>query len=135
MDNGVVQPTRSSNPVTSVGVNPTSEITPTDGETTIMKSTSSALISMIDQAKTSLADMLSISIPEIDLIKADAVTWPDSSLGCPQEGMAYAQILTSGYLILLSYAGKNYEYHAGRDQQVFYCKGPTQPVPGIPGDN
>jgi hypothetical protein len=27
--------------------------------------------------------------------------WPDSSIGCPQPGMAYAQIITPGYILTL----------------------------------
>jgi hypothetical protein len=94
----------------------------------------SGMENLIEKAKNNLAQRLSVSISEINLVDAKAVTWPNASLGCPQEGMFYAEVLTPGYLILLSTGGMEYEYHAGRSMEVFYCENPTPPVPGLPGD-
>ena len=90
--------------------------------------------SLIEMAKNDLARRLSVSVDEISVIDARSVVWPNASLGCPQEGMFYAEVLTSGYLILLSVGDLKYEYHAGRDSEVFYCENPIPPVPGLPGD-
>ena len=92
------------------------------------------LQALVEKAKTDLAARLSIPVIEISLKEAEGVIWPDSSLGCPQKGMAYAEVLTPGYLILLEYADRKYEYHAGKGPEVYYCPNPTPPVPGIPGD-
>lgn len=89
---------------------------------------------LITTATEDLARRLSIPISEIVLLDAQAVTWSDSSLGCPQPGMLYTDVLTSGYLILLSVNNKNYEYHTGRGSDIFLCENPTPPVPGLPGD-
>jgi hypothetical protein len=89
---------------------------------------------LAEMAKKELAERLSISYSQIDLISAQEVIWPDSSLGCPQPGMAYADVLTPGYLILLNTDGQDYEYHAGKNSDIFYCENPTPPVPGMPGD-
>jgi hypothetical protein len=67
-------------------------------------------------------------------VKATSIVWPDSSLGCPQDSMVYAQVLTPGYLIVLETGGKVYEYHANRDTYVIFCENPSPPVPGTPGD-
>ena len=88
----------------------------------------------VDAAKEELALRLSIDVDEIDLVEAKAVVWPDSSLGCPQEGFAYAQVLTPGYLIVLQYGNDRYEYHAGHGPDVIYCSNPQPPVPGVPGN-
>ena len=40
-------------------------------------------------------------------------TWPDASLGCPEPGMMYAQVLTPGILVVLSYGGELHRYHGG----------------------
>jgi hypothetical protein len=93
---------------------------------------SSELENLIETAKRDLAQRLSIPILQIKLVDAQKVVWSDSSLGCPKEGMAYAQVLTSGYLILLEYANKPYEYHAGKGSEVFYCTDPVPPAQGIP---
>ncbi len=54
----------------------------------------------------------------ISVVKVEEREWPDSSLGCPQPGMMYSQVVTPGYLIVLSADGKQYEYHAGRNNVV-----------------
>ena len=91
------------------------------------------LQNLIDKAKEHLADRMSIAIDQVNFIGAYNVTWPDTSLGCPQDGMMYAQVLTPGYLIQLEHNNIQYEYHSGKSmQQVVYCKNPSQPLPGIP---
>jgi len=34
-------------------------------------------------------------------VEVDAVTWPDTSLGCPKPGMMYPQVLVEGVLVQL----------------------------------
>ena len=88
---------------------------------------------LIDKAKEHLADRLSISIDQVSFIGVYDVTWPDSSLGCPQDGMMYAQVLTPGFLIQLEHGPIQYEYHSGKSmQQVVSCENPSKALPGIP---
>ena len=115
----------------------TPAIPPTQESTTQMTpspSTSSGLESLIEKAKEDLAQRLPVSANEINLVEATSVTWPDSSLGCPQEGMVYTQVLTPGYLILLEHGGNTYEYHASSRDYVTTCENPSPPVPGSPGN-
>ena len=95
---------------------------------------SSGLESLIEKSKEDLAHRLSISISQINLVEARGVVWPDASLGCPQPGMAYAEVLTPGYLILLNAGSKEYEYHASKGTEVVYCENPMSPVQGTPDD-
>ena len=88
--------------------------------------------SLIDMAKNDLAQRLSVSVGDISLVEAKAVVWPNSSLGCPQPGMFYTEVLTPGYLILLSFGGFEYEYHAGKGTEIIYCENPTSPFPDPP---
>ena len=91
-------------------------------------------IPQVVQAKEDLARRLSIHPTEIKLHKFEAVTWPDSSLGCPKPGMAYLDVLTPGYLLILYAKGIAFEYHASRGEQVVYCSNPGDPIPGTPTD-
>jgi len=114
-------------------------ISPTRGEINQMTPSLSTpanpgLQGLIQTAKTDLAERLAVPVATIILLEAVPVVWPDSSLGCPQEGMFYTQVLTDGYLIRLEAEGNIYEYHANRDTYVFLCENPSSPVPGIPGD-
>jgi len=92
----------------------------------------SDLQNLIDKAREHLAERLTISIDQVNFIGAYDVTWPDSSLGCPQEGMNYAQVLTPGYLIQLDYEAIQYDYHSDKSTRVVYCENPIKPLPGIP---
>ena len=99
-----------------------------------MTPTGTGLQNLIDKAIADLAQRSNIPANEITLLEATAVTWSDSSLGCPQEGMVYAQVLTPGYLIRLQAGDQEFEYHASRGTEVIYCENPRPPVEGTPGD-
>ena len=92
------------------------------------------LQSLVEKAKAHLANRLAVSTNKISLIEATSVTWPDSSLGCPQQGMVYTQVLTAGYLILLEQGGNTFEYHASSGDTIVTCDNPSPPVPGSPGN-
>jgi hypothetical protein len=67
---------------------------------------------VVDIAKKDLSERLNTPIEEIKLIKEEAVDWPDTSLGYPEEGMMYAQVITPGFRIILKAQDKLYEYHS-----------------------
>jgi hypothetical protein len=90
---------------------------------------------LIAKAKGDLANRLTISKTQINFVDISEVFWPDSSLGCPQEGKAYAQVLTPGFLIRLEYGNNQYQYHSGKGAVATYCANPIQPLPGIPDSN
>jgi hypothetical protein len=58
---------------------------------------------------------------ELKVISAEAVTWPDGSLGCPQPGMMYTQALVPGYRVRIQAGGDVLEYHASRVGQPAFC--------------
>jgi len=62
---------------------------------------------------------------QIVVVSAEAVTWSDGSLGCPQPGMFYPQVLVEGYRLVLAVNGARYAYHAAADGDFFYCERPT----------
>ncbi len=59
---------------------------------------------------------------QITLLSMEAVEWNDASLGCPQEGMMYAQVITPGYKIRLQVQGQPYEYHTDQATNVVLCQ-------------
>ena len=108
------------------------QVLPTLGNTSPMTPYAPGMQSLIVNIKEDLVKRLSITMAEITVVEASEVIWPDSSLGCPQKGMAYLQVLTPGYLIVLEYANNQYEYHAGLGQDFIYCTNPTAPIPSPP---
>jgi hypothetical protein len=80
-----------------------------------------------------LARRLGIPADKIDVVEAREVTWPDASLGCPEPGMVYAQVLTHGVLIVLGHRGQAYRYHAQRASVARFCP-PERARPPVPGE-
>jgi hypothetical protein len=76
---------------------------------------------LLDAAKADLAQRLSIRVTDIQTVHVQAVQWPDASLGCPQPGMMYAQVVTPGYQIILAAKDREYAYHANLDK-VLLCE-------------
>ncbi|MEX1194284.1 MAG: hypothetical protein WD904_00570 [Dehalococcoidia bacterium] len=48
---------------------------------------------------------------EITVVSVEYTEWPDSSLGNPEPDMAYLQVITPGFKIVLAAGGQQYEYH------------------------
>ena len=66
---------------------------------------------VVELAKADFARVRGIPAGKIFVRSAEAVDWPDASLGCPQEGRSYAQIITPGYRLVLSDGTADWEYH------------------------
>lgn len=62
-----------------------------------------------------LAQDKSMGADEIQVISAEAVQWPNSSLGCPQPGMNYLMVVTPGYRVELEAKGQSYMIHTNED--------------------
>jgi hypothetical protein len=80
-----------------------------------------------------LSKRLGVSSGEITVVEAEAVIWPDASLGCPEPGLVYIQILSPGYRVQLSVAGVEYNYHTDQREQVVLCE--ETDVPGTSDDS
>ena len=67
----------------------------------------------------------------LDLVDAQAVAWPDGSLGCPQPGMSYMTALVPGYRIRLRAKGRVMDYHASEHGTLVLCPASraVDPVP------
>jgi hypothetical protein len=87
---------------------------------------------LVDQAKSDLAQRLSLPTNEIDLVEVTEVEWSDASLDCPQPGISYLQVITPGYRILLNVNDQAYEYHSNRDAYVVYCENNAPLIPPKP---
>lgn len=55
------------------------------------------------------------------VISAEAVTWPDGSLGCPEPGRLYTQALVSGYRVIIRAGTARLDYHAGLRGEPSLC--------------
>ena len=78
-----------------------------------------------------LAQRLGVGVAQLEVASVDAMTWNDSSLGCPQPGQAYLPALTPGARVVLKHAGELYEYHAASSGAFVYCPTPTRTSDGL----
>ena len=78
--------------------------------------------SLIDQATADLSRRAGLPIDDIEFLSFELKEWSDTSLGCPQPGMAYAQVPQDGYLILLGAGGQIYNYHGSGSGEPFLCE-------------
>jgi len=76
---------------------------------------------MIDAALDDAVNRTTATRQQILVTIAEAVTWSDGSLGCPQPGMLYTQALVPGYRIVLSAAGEVLNYHASLHGRPVFC--------------
>jgi len=54
----------------------------------------------------------------VELVSLKFTEFSDASLGVPEPGETYAQVITPGYIIILEHEGKQYEFHASDDRTV-----------------
>lgn len=55
------------------------------------------------------------------VVSLEAAEWPDSSLGCPEEGRMYAQVVTPGHRVVLETGGGTYDVRLARDGGGHIC--------------
>lgn len=84
------------------------------------------------RCRADLAARLGVAAADIATTLAEAVQWPDASLGYPQPGMAYIQVITPGVRFVFTVGGKSYEYHTDRRRFVFGGGAPEPIAPSVP---
>ena len=79
---------------------------------------------LVGAAQRQLALYLKVSPADLPLQSANAKEWPDGALGCPQDGQAYPQVVTPGFLLIFTDAAQSVQYavHTGRSAaQMLLC--------------
>jgi hypothetical protein len=120
-----ISPTSSPAPVTPA-TSPGLSFTPTAASSPTAASTPTSAVpagvtNALAAVRWDLAQRLKLPEAQIALVRAEAVDWPDSSLGCPQPGMMYLQVVTPGYRLVLSAGGVSAEYHTDAGGRFVVC--------------
>ena len=74
---------------------------------------------LVENARKMVAERLGLTenqVREVTLEMAEAVTWPDSSLGCQQEGMAYAAAEVTGYRLTFAHGDRTMNAHGDAER-------------------
>lgn len=80
-------------------------------------------------AISTVAAQTGLAPDQLNIISSEAVNFSDASLGCPQPGMAYPQVITPGYRVLVEGGGQSFDVRvSGRRGRI--CDNPrSQGVP------
>ena len=121
------EPTETVHEATAPAGTPTSQETPGGG--TSMGMFTPELRAAVDAASAHPSRTHGIPKDEIEFASSEGVDWPDTSLGNPQPGMMYAQVVTPGWRLFLDARGQRYQYHTNRDGTAVTLVG-SAPTPG-----
>lgn len=84
---------------------------------------------LVTGAIADLASRLGLTDSDITVVRAERVSWPDSSFGCPQPDMSYTQALAEGNFIQLQANGQMYNYHGGDTVAPALCESTNEVLP------
>lgn len=91
---------------------------------------------ILDEIIQDLLQRTKIEKQNIEVVRAQAVTWNDGSLGCPKPGEFYSQVLVDGYWLILQVDGVEYDYRVSQSGYFKLCdegRGiPLSPPGGTP---
>jgi hypothetical protein len=74
-------------------------------------------------ARETLRVRLSVPDSRINLMDVRPARWSDASLGCPEKGHVYAQVLTEGYTVHLRVDDRTFDVRVAGGRAVI-CQGP-----------
>ena len=92
-----------------------------------------SLDDVVRKARADAAQRTQLAPEALELVGAEAVTWRDGSLGCPQPGMGYTQALVPGWRVRLRGPAGVLDYHASVRGGFLLCP-PGRGVEPLPGD-
>jgi hypothetical protein len=68
-----------------------------------------------------IAAELGVAPVDVTVVSTSQEVWPDASLGCPQPDMLYAQVVTSGFRVVVEAGGEQVEFHSDQSGNVVRC--------------
>jgi hypothetical protein len=83
-------------------------------------------------ARTAVADKNANRTESLEVVAVSPAQWRDTSLGCPERGMVYATVLTSGYEVTLRGAQLDHVVHVAGGRAVVCESKETPKISPIP---
>lgn len=74
-----------------------------------------------------IAEDAGVESSSVVLTGSMSIQWPNSALGCPQQGEMSLQVITDGFLAYFEAGGATYRAHTDLDSSFRICE-----LPGIP---
>lgn len=114
-------PTAGASPQRPVPSEPAGEPAPSEDEPLTGEVPAEILERIVEDA----AERADADIGDVEIMTAEAVTWSDGSLDCPEPGMMYTQALVDGYHVILDAAGTELDYRVTTDGTFRLCESPA----------
>jgi hypothetical protein len=70
---------------------------------------------VLQQTTEFLSTQTGVDASQLQVTEAEAVEWPDGSLGCAEPGMMYTQAIVPGYRMTFTDGSRTYELHTNSD--------------------
>jgi len=88
---------------------------------------------MYSGLRDAVAKELDVAPETLQMVHSEEMTWRDSSLGCPEKGMNYSQVIIYGWRIVFEDEnGKLHYVHTGENSKNFIiCTNPIATKPGL----
>lgn len=90
-------------------------------ESTAVEATGEVPQQLLALFRDDLARRALVKPETITVVSATEQQWPDGSLGCPQPGQMYTQMIVPGYRVVLGAGGERYAYHSDRSGHFIVC--------------
>lgn len=84
---------------------------------------------LVDEILKDAEELSGVPKSDLEIVRADEVTWPDGSLGCPEPGFSYTQALVEGYDIDVRAGEILLDYRATSGGNFRLCPGLSVPDP------
>lgn len=81
---------------------------------------------ILDAVVADAARQIGIGEDEIEVVRAESITWNDGSLGCPEPGMMYTQALVDGYRVVVDADGQELDYRVDSSGGFRICDSPIE---------
>ena len=79
---------------------------------------------VLDPILTAAAERSGVARGDLEVIRAEQVTWSDGSLGCPEPGQMYTQALVDGYHVVIVAGDEELDYRVGSAGSFRLCESP-----------
>ena len=98
------------------------------GEDTEMEAQNNEVVETLEDLAVNLclrelAGQLQVAEEQIRVVNVEPENWPDASLGCPEPGKMYAQVIVPGFRVLLEAGDTQHLYHTD-GRRAISCREP-----------
>jgi hypothetical protein len=85
---------------------------------------------ILDEIASNAAERAGVGTDDVEVLTAEAVTWSDGSLGCPEPGMMYTQALVPGFRVVVRAGDETLNFHGSQSGDFRFCENPRPPAEG-----